>query len=185
MTNYNPNPTAAPATAAPTQNASTEATQATQAEPKAEKPTRAEEVRTERRRKRGSVNAIGNQRLAVDKEKLDPSFEHRWVKDNGYRVSQLHQQDWDPVPHQVVDETDGEGASNKKFGGVGEMGKPYEMVLMRKRKDWFEEDQAEKHEASREVDRQIKSGTQHQNQSQNPEMASEGGFYTPGGGNSI
>jgi hypothetical protein len=142
---------------------------------------RAEEVRQERRRKPGSVVAAGI-KLAVDESKLDrANFEYRWAKDFGGRTSQLHAEDWDPAPEQAALNATGPGTVNSTHGGVDEHGKPYNMVLLRKRKDWYRADQREKRKPLDEMDAAIRRGTNHQSET----GQDAGAFYTPGGGNKI
>lgn len=124
------------------------------------KPTRAEEVRQERRRKPGSV-ALNGIKLGVDEGKLDrKNFAYRFVRDEGNRVQQLHTQDWDPVPEQVKDDSNGLGTVNTAHGGVAD-GKPYNMVMLRKRKEWFDADQSEKMRPLDEMDAAIRRGDDH------------------------
>lgn len=146
-----------------------------------QKPTRAEEVRQERRRAAGSVVATGI-KLAVDESKLDRThYEYRFVKDFGARMVSLHGDDWDPAPEQAVIGSTGEGTVGSKIGGTDPSGKPYNMVLMRKRKDWFKADQKEKQKPLDEMDAAIRRGTNHQAET----GADAPAFYTPGGGNRI
>ena len=61
-----------------------------------QRPTRAEEVRQERRRQPGSTVASGI-KLTVNEAELDRTqYAYRWVKDSGGRMTQLHGDDWDP-----------------------------------------------------------------------------------------
>ena len=140
------------------------------------RPTRAEEVRQERRRQPGSTVMAGV-KLAVDETKLDrKNFQYRWAKDFGGRMPQLHGDDWDPAPEQAVIGSQGEGTVGSKIGGTDESGKPYKMVLLRKRKDWYEADQKEKQKPLDEMEKAIRAG------SSRPEIDAEAkaDFYTPG-----
>lgn len=142
----------------------------------ATKPTRADEVRQERRKVRGSTIQSGT-RLTVDESKLDRSnYEYRWAKDVGSRMAQLHSDDWDPAPEDAVIGNEGSGSVGTKTGGTDDNGKPYNMVLMRKRKDWFEADQKEKQKPLDAVDEAIRRGSVHERNE--PELRE--GAYTPG-----
>lgn len=143
------------------------------------RPTRAEKVRQERRRKPGQV-LLSGVKLAVDQSKLDPNFTYRWVNDKGNRVQQLESADWDPVNEAVKDDSDGAGTVQTKIVGT-DAGKPYNAVLMRKRKDWFKEDKKEAQKPLDELDEAIRRGMNHQKDS--PELAGVG--YTPGGRNTV
>lgn len=143
------------------------------------KPSRADEVRQERRRKPGSV-AMSGIKLGVDESKLDrETYEYRWVNDHGARMSRLHHEDWDVAPEQAAPVNDGEGSVNRKIAGTDEAGKPMSAILMRKRKDWYRGDQAEKMKPLEEMDQAIRRGANHQGDE--PDLRS--GVYTPNGQN--
>ena len=74
----------------------------------------------------------------------------------------------------------GTGTVGTKVGGTDESGKPYNMVLMRKRKDWFDADQKEKQKPLDEMDRAIREGRPHSG----TELKGSD-VYTPDGGNKI
>jgi hypothetical protein len=138
----------------------------------AERGNRAEEERRERRRKPGALSAQGK-RLVVDESKLDRNkFEYRFANDTKGRLQQLHADDYDPAP---------EGESDHRLAGTDETGKPFNAVLMRKRKDWYDDDQKEKMRPLKEMDDAIRRGD-HRADGE-PDMRS--GTYTPGGRNTI
>lgn len=140
------------------------------------KPSRADEVRTERRRKRGATSLPGT-KLTVDESKLDrQNFAYRWAKDHGARMPQLHADDWDPAPGEAVIGSQGAGTVGTKIGGTDEQGKPYGMVLMRKRKDWYDADQKEKQKPLDAIDASIRGGSVHERNE--PDL--RGSAYTPG-----
>ena len=137
---------------------------------------RADEVRKERRRKPGATVNLG-QKLGVDESLLDrKTYEYRWVNDAGMRVRMMHENDWDPAP-----EVSTEGQSvEKRPVGVNDGGRPIEGVLMRKRKDWYDDDQKAKRRPLDEMDEAIRRGAAHK------ESELAGGIaYTPGSGNSL
>lgn len=140
------------------------------------RPSRADEVRQERRRKPGST-IISGLNLAVDESRLDRNtYEYRWVNDRGARMASMHGQDWDPAPEV------GDGSSvTGKIVGTDESGKPFSGILMRKRKDWYVADQKEKQAPLEEMDRAIRAGTSHVKAA--PELRDNG--YTPNGSNTI
>lgn len=140
-----------------------------------QRPTRADEVRQERRRKPGQVAHTGV-KLTADESKLDrKNFTYRWVRDQGSRMAQLHADDYDPAPEDAVLGNQGAGTVGTKIGGTDENGKPYGMVLMRKRKDWYDADQKDKQKPLDEIDAAIRRGTVHERNE--PELAGSG--YTP------
>jgi len=140
------------------------------------RPNRADEVRQERRRKPGATVLAGT-KLTVDESKMDrKNFTYRWAKDQGARVAQLHADDYDPAPGDAVIGNQGAGTVGTKVGGTDETGKPYGMVLMRKRKDWYDADQTDKQKPLDEVEKDILRGRAHERNE--PDLRS--GAYTPG-----
>lgn len=136
---------------------------------------RAEEVRRERRKKPGQVSLSGI-KLSVDESKLDRNrYQYRFVNDKADRVRQLHAVDWDIAPEMAKEDTNSLGTTTTAIGGVTEKG-PYNMVLMRKEKDWFEADQKEKMRPLDEMDKAILRG---QTGLAGQELKGEG-VYTPG-----
>jgi hypothetical protein len=139
----------------------------------ASRGSRADEVRTERRRKPGSVVAQGL-KLHVPDAAKDDNYVYRWVNDTGQRVQQMTDNDWDPAPYE------GKSTEARVVGTDG--GKPTNGILMRKRKDWHEADQKDKRKNLAEVDKAIQRGTVHATAG---EADLSGVDYTPGNGNSI
>lgn len=140
------------------------------------KPTRAEEVRQERRRKPGS-NALNGIKLGLNEDQIDrEQFAYRFVRDDPSRISQLVAQDWDVLHQKVKDDSNSLGTVNSALGGTDE-GKPYNLVVMYKRKDWFEEDQKAKMQPLDEMEQAIRRGTDHVS----GKLDLRGpGVYTPG-----
>lgn len=147
------------------------------------KPTRADEIRNERRRKAGDVAHTGT-RLVVDETKLDRQiYEYRWVNDDGPRMQRLMSEDWDPAPEAgAVPDSHSEGSLNAKLAGTDGQGKPMNAVLMRKRKDWYRDDQKDKQKPLDAMEKAILEGNAHV---QTNEPALKEGTYTPDGGNKI
>jgi hypothetical protein len=142
---------------------------------------RATEERTERRKKRGET-VLSGINLAVDESKLDRNnYEYRWVNDKGARMAQMHADDWDPAPEGAVLGSDEDVSAQSKVVGTDE-GKPYRAVLMRKRKQWYAEDQKEKQRPLDEMDNAIRRGANHQKEA--PELSGDVA-YTPNGVNTI
>lgn len=148
----------------------------------ATRPNRADEVRTERRRKPGSTVLPGI-KLGVDESKLDrDNYAYRLVNDTAGRVQQLEGQDWDPAPEQALFGSTGAGTVQSKHAGSIE-GRPFNAVLMRKPKRMHVEDQAAKQRPIDELEGAIKRGSVAQ--AQVPTEMTGAGTYTPGGGNTI
>lgn len=142
---------------------------------------RADEVRQERRKKPGIPGADPNHKLALDVSALNREvYRYRHVRSD--RVQRLYREDWDIAPEGKAAKPDstnlGEAAS--VIGGTEESGAPYDMVLMRKRNDWYERDQKEKQAPLDAIDAAIRRGQDHGAN----ELRGEG-VYTPGGGNTV
>ena len=99
-----------------------------------------------RKQRRGAVNGYRG-RLNI-RGTLDPAFEYRIVNDidDGSRIGWFQENDWEivskndlQVGDKRVDKTSPEGTPVKISVGLGT--KAY---LMRKPKEWFDEDQADK-----------------------------------------
>lgn len=137
------------------------------------RPTRAEEVRQERRRKPGSTAHLGI-KLSVPEDQLDrTTYEYRFANDTGSRVASLKDDDWDPAPI-------GGASTDTRVVGT-DSGKPIKAVLMRKRKDWYDADQKAKRKPIDEMDAAIRRGTAHK---QEKDLGSDVS-YTPGSGNTL
>jgi hypothetical protein len=96
----------------------------------------------ERRAKRNPVE--GRNRLAVKGK--DPNYEYRIVNDTDDRVRELQDLDWE------IDLDEELRVGDSRIDDVGRLGKVRQLsvgggikaIVMRKRKDWFDEDLAEK-----------------------------------------
>ena len=136
---------------------------------------RAEEIRTERRKKPGTPGALPGLKLNVPKELLDPRKEHRWVNDTGNRVQEMYENDWDPVEIGAKTANEGEGTLAKRVVSK-ETGA--RAVLMSKPKAMYAEDQKEKRKPLDEMDAAIRRGVAHE-KSGEAELKGEIS-YTPG-----
>lgn len=115
---------------------------------------RADEVRQERRKRPGQGGPAGI-KLALDESKLDRNtYHYRFARSSGGRLQSLHADDYDVAPEAARKDTT--GSINAVHGGVDDAGKPYELVLLRKRRDWFEADQKEKLKPLDEMDEAIR-----------------------------
>ncbi len=137
-------------------------------------PSRADEVRQERR-KRPGLAAYSGIKLMVDETKLDRNtYQYRFANDTPGRIPQLMALDYDPAPEM--------GKVTSAHAGVSEGGQPYNTVLMRKRRDWFDDDQREKQRPLDEIDDAIRRGNINHPANQ---LNGNGGFYTPDTGNTL
>lgn len=144
---------------------------------------RIEEIRA-RRKERGTMDVSGfNQKLSVDEAKKDPRFVYRWALDSANRMHDLRAKDWDPAPAETTagDLRDmGTGTVIERMGNVKTTPKPERHVLMRKPREFYEEDKAREAAKLKEQEKAILRG-----QVRNAEGKSEPGMYIPEGGMKI
>ena len=116
------------------------------------KPTRAQMTHNERRRRKvGSLNRMAQFKLDIfDPEQLDPNYIYRWITDDGSRIRQVTKaDDYDFVNASEIrdfnpqDESDSEGGERiRMLGGKDRHGNAQYQYLLKKRKDFWEEDNA-------------------------------------------
>lgn len=145
------------------------------------RPSRADEVKSERRRQRGA-NQIMGLKLGVSESILDrQKFEYRWINDNGGRIEQMTTaDDWDLVPDpkmQGKPDADGLGSIISKVVGKGESGQPMRAYLARKPRQFYEEDQRDKRDSIKRTMDSIKRG---EPQTEAPALGKAG--YVPSSG---
>jgi hypothetical protein len=144
---------------------------------------RIEEIRA-RRRERGTVDVSGlNQKLSIPENRKDPRFTYRWVIDSANRVHDLRARDWDTAPADTTagDMRDmGTGTVIERMGNVKTVPKPERHILMRKPREFYEEDKAREAAKLKEQEQAIVRG-----QARNAEGKSEPGMYIPEGGMKI
>lgn len=134
-----------------------------------QKPTRAEETQ-EGRRRRQDTGPLAGLNLNVAEEDRDPNYEYRWINDTGNRVeNKTKRDDWDIVRTEptLVDKTPRSGAPMKAY-------------LVRKRKDFQQEDQAKRMARLQEQEDSIRRGVVN-----DPKGLSGPSAYVPEGGISI
>lgn len=143
--------------------------------------TRADEIRTERRRKPGNVLQTGK-KLAVNEAALDrDNFEYRFFNDTPGRIQAAYDNDWDTVTDPTVKpDADGAGTVIEKVVGT-DGSKPTKGVLMKKRRDWYQQDQKEKRAHLDKIEESIRRGAAHRNEADLAGAVS----YTPEGGNTL
>lgn len=92
---------------------------------------------TRERRYKPSEDAEGvDYNLWVDRSKLDPDYQYRWVNVTKNRVQRLYNRDWDTVSEQDV------GFSTERHADIAPGAREdTRAVLMRKPKQWFNDDQ--------------------------------------------
>jgi hypothetical protein len=95
----------------------------------------------ERRVRRTPINGRRNVLTVVGK---DPDYEYRFVNDTGDRVEQFKEDGWEVVAQDKVRIGDKRVGAASAPGSIAEasVGGGQKAILMRIRKDWYEEDQA-------------------------------------------
>lgn len=106
-----------------------------------------------RRRKKGSLNRLAQFKVDIfSEDQLDPRYIYRWVNDEGSRLRMITKQDdYDFVRAEEIpnfspdDETDSEGSGGRLRIIVGEKknGSPMYQYLVKKRRDFWEDDNRE------------------------------------------
>lgn len=140
------------------------------------RPARQEQVQ-QRRRRRESLGADRNLKLHVPEDFKDADFEYRWVNDRPGRVQQLHGEDWDVVDGASQLDSNSIGTTVKR---VADRFNGENTVLMRKPKQFYEEDRKQKEAALDKVDESLRRGAP-----PSPEGLAGPNSYVPGGRNTI
>ncbi len=146
---------------------------------------RATEVQTARRRREG-MGAERNMKLHVPESAKDPNFVYRWVNDRQGRVRQLTKQD----DYEVVSSTELTGGDAETLTGTSEgtvmkrtgdsrIGES--VVLLKKPRNYYENDKAEEQKAIDARDAVLRKGPV----SAPDGLTSKDNAYTPGGHNII
>lgn len=149
---------------------------------------RGEQIAAERRRR--NTDALGGKRrkLGLTGELDRTNFAYRWVNDEGNRIHDLTVgDDWEIVPDRdggLKADGAGTGAEVAVRAGTGEHGRPVRAVLLRKRKDWYDDD---KRLAQRRIDEQeaaLKAGRPSDGGQQDQSYTPKGGITITHGGTS-
>lgn len=129
--------------------------------PRGKKPANVKDnisMNAEKRRRRGGNPVDMRRRLLADMSRLHPDFEHRWVLDRPGRIAEKTMfDDWDIVTDAHVME--GMGGNVQAIAGTNHYNAD-KMVLVRKRKQYFEADAKAKLQEVSVLEDQIKQGPQ-------------------------
>lgn len=137
-------------------------------------PARVEAEKAKRRR-RSDTSETRNLKLHVPKDHLDPKYSYRFVNDSPGRVQQLTQHDdWEIVP-----QTDENMPTRRHVGRDGATGQGKQAILVRKPKEFFEEDKAKSAEAIKKREEGLRRGVTDPGKGLAPTE------YVPGGSNTI
>lgn len=142
---------------------------------------RVQEERSARRRRRDmGLNRLNV--LDVAAELKDPNYTYRWINDTPGRVQQLTQQDdWDVVKESEFNQrSDKEKSVGDNMERVVDKTTGARAILVKKRKDYYEEDKALAQRSLDAIDESIKRG-----QATSSEGLSGPNAYVPGGASGI
>lgn len=115
--------------------------------PSKAKRSRIDEIR-ERRKQRQSQDVSGySQRLSVPEEFKDKQYVYRWANDVATRVHDLKARDWEVVSSEDIakdERNTGVGTTIERIGSARTVTTPEKTVLMRKYKEFYDEDEERK-----------------------------------------
>lgn len=119
------------------------------------RPKRSDEVKAERRR-REDLGPGRHMKLTV-RGKKDPNYEYRWINNNPGRVHQLTQEDdWDVVTDAEADNRNvGVGTAAER---VVDKGTGDKAILVRKRKEYYDQDKAKEAELLERAEASMRAG---------------------------
>lgn len=133
------------------------------------------------RRRRADTSETRNMKLSVPRHIIEENrgFELRWVNDtaSGRIHSKTVEDDWDFV---TTKDRDGKEVEFEKVVGTGENGQPLKSRLLKKPKEFCEEDRGRKQAAIQAQEDQLRRGV-----TPDPEGLSGPHAYVPGGSNTI
>lgn len=137
---------------------------------------RGQAQKAERRRRNSDGLQGKRRRLAVDESKLDKeNYEYRWVNDDEMRLHQLTvQDDWDVVhDRDGTVKNDGAGTGSEVAVQAGGASGPQRQVLLRKRRDHYNDDYAATQRRIDDQEAALKQGS--------VPGGDQSNTYTPGG----
>ena len=133
------------------------------------------------RRRRGDLTIGRNQKLSLDTDRLDDNYVYRWVNDMPGRVQALTKQDdWDVVSAEEIGEDvrdKGVGTNVERIVSATDGTKA---VLLRKPRDYYEEDKAKEQASIREMEQAMERGEAKDSSGQAAPSVEQA--YTPAGG---
>jgi hypothetical protein len=137
-----------------------------------------------RRAERGPISNSGmNLKLSVPEDQKDPRFEHRWAVDTagtGTRIHELRAKDWEVAPMSDAGKDPrnvGLGTTVERFANTKTVSKPDKHILMRKPKEFYEEDKAREAAKIKADEEALRKGNV-----KDPQGLSGPGSYIPAGG---
>lgn len=140
-------------------------------------------LRAERQARGAPKGQVLNQKLSVPEDKKDPRFVYRMVLDAGNRIHDLKAKDWDIAPGDTAPNDPrnmGMGSVVERMGNVRTVPKPEKHVLMRKPKEFYDEDKAREEAKIKADEDALRKGS-----IKDPQGLSGPGSYIPKSGMKI
>ncbi len=115
--------------------------------------------------RRQSRVPLGTPRRKLAWDDQDPNYHYRWINDSERRLLDAQDGGYEFVVKESDDDHAGDQDLSNEESGVGTMinktvnSNGRRAYLMRIKKEWFEEDRAEKEAKVDEIERQLKTGT--------------------------
>lgn len=122
---------------------------------------RIEEIRAKRKERKSQDIGGLTQRLSLPEDLKDPDWTYRWVNDTASRVHDLQARDWEVVSDEELaadQRNTGAGTKVERIGSARTVTTPEKMVLMRKPKEFYQEDKAKEQERIKEDEKGLLAG---------------------------
>jgi hypothetical protein len=144
---------------------------------------RIEDIR-QRRRERGPADPLlGRLKLAIPEDAKDKDFVYRWVNDSEMRVYSMKERDWELVDDLDIakDERNTSiGTRIERVANERTVAKPQKAYLMRKYREFFDEDERRKESARQLGEEAIMTGNLPQSASKEGRVLTEAdNMYIP------
>lgn len=149
---------------------------------------RGTQITAERRRRNTDALTGTRKKLAVTGALDQENFAYRWANDEGNRLHELTvADDWEVVQDRdgtVKPDAKSTGTEVSVPVGTGEHGRPVRAVLLRKRKDWHEDDKRQKLSRIDAQETALKAGASSDGSRQDQTYTPRGGIVIAHGGRS-
>ena len=122
------------------------------------------EEKTEKKAERRKRVGVGIPRLKLSYNSQEADYVYRWVNDKDNRIENFQEGGYEFVGKGPEQEGTDVGTRISKVVMTNDDGSPRKAYLMRIKKEWYDEDQAEKHKQLDIVEKQLQGGTDSQGQ---------------------
>ena len=153
-------------------------------EPERDRIDRKDDIQA-RRRRRSDLGDSRNLKLHIPESLKDPEFTYRWINDRAGRVRQMTvEDDWDVVDISKLGadpDPDRNISEGTVLNRVGDKATGERMVLVRKRKEFYESDRKERYERLNRLEDTMRQKAPPDQQG----LSDADNAYVPGGKNVI